>query len=243
MKYYGGKTIYGKEISTILKNIMIKNNIYNYIEPFCGALGVFKHMNMHDNKYIYIGNDISKDLILLWKSVSEKTFVNPKINYKKWNLLKNSNNNSAERAFAGYGCSFGGIFFGSYIDNNDQTYNNIMKYDINFIKFVNKDYINLDKILTKGNFLIYCDPPYVNTDNSPYNRINKNKKEVFNTKQFWSIIKKWISYGNIVVVSEFSIPKNIESVCIWRKKRRNLLNNNFNNKDYFYEKLFKILDI
>ena len=44
MKYLGGKQRLGKYISPILQIIWENTDCYGYLEPFCGSLGVFKHM-------------------------------------------------------------------------------------------------------------------------------------------------------------------------------------------------------
>ncbi len=236
MKYYGGKTIHGKEISEILKKIIIENNIHKYIEPFCGALGIMKHMKIPNYACKYFACDASKDLILLWKSVQNKTFDNPKINKTKWNLLKNSDNASPEKSFAGYALSFSGIYFGSYVKNyNDIVYNNLYRYDLSHIKFEAKDYKKLTQKVNKGGYLIYCDPPYKNTDCSPYKRLDSSIE--FNSDEFWNFANYWKSCGNIVVVSEFTAPKGWK--CIWSKPRKNLANAYTELKqEYFVEKLF-----
>lgn len=142
---------------------MEKNNIQKYLEPFCGALVVAKYMCKYDIKCYC--NDQSKKLIDLLKLVQTNIFINPKIN-KKWIELKNSQmfdepNINAQKTFVGYVCSFGDYIFPL----------NLFKHDISKITFLNNDYIDLDA--SKGWFLIYCDPPYYNTDNSPYKRKKK----------------------------------------------------------------------
>jgi len=67
MKYLGGKHKIGKEISTILKDIGKKNNIKTYIEPFCGSLGVMKHMT---EDFKCKASDNNKDIIIMWKEVN-----------------------------------------------------------------------------------------------------------------------------------------------------------------------------
>jgi site-specific DNA-adenine methylase len=53
------------------------NNIYfqNYLEPFCGSLGVLK--NMTDLPTHIVANDYHSDLIEMWKCVRDKTLVFP----------------------------------------------------------------------------------------------------------------------------------------------------------------------
>ncbi len=129
MRYFGGKGVHGKKISeAILKYYEITEDTV-YIEPFCGALGVFRYIAPLCKKSY--ANDICKDIILLWNSVKNKTFKNPKIDNEKWKSLK-TEKPSPDRAFAGFGCSFGGVWFNGYISeaaNNDMQYSSFEKFD------------------------------------------------------------------------------------------------------------------
>ncbi len=238
MRYYGGKGIYGHEIANILKSIMIKYNINNYLEPFCGALGVAKHMkiDLNSKKYNFYANDIAEDLIMLWTSVKNNKFKDPKMTKKKWITLKESNKPSAEKAFAGYGCSFSGIYFGSYLKGiSDTVFKNLYRYDISHLNFFCNDYKNLEPLIKNGGFLIYCDGPYGNTDCTPFER--SNSKIQFDINEFWLIMNRWSKMNNIIVVSEFSAPEDWN--CIWEKKRKNKINVYESNvQTYFVEKLF-----
>jgi len=56
----------------------------------------------------------------------------------------------------------------------------------------------------------------------------------FNHNKFWNIIRKW-SKNNIVIVSEYTAPKDFK--CIWKKKKKfNYICDNSIKK--YIEKLF-----
>lgn len=213
MRYYGGKSIVGKRIYDFLKQYI--ENDYIYIEPFCGALGILKHMSSHFKKCY--ANDQSKDLIMLLNQVKLGQFKNPKITRDKWLKYKYSNKSCAERAFAGYGCSFGGVWFNGYIDdpgNNDMTYSSLLKLEplIKNVKFYNKDYIdflqNFD--FSKGKYFIYLDPPYKNTSCQPWPE--------FDSQKFWNVVRYLCNQGCLVFVSEFSAPKDFKSIFSFSRK-------------------------
>lgn len=220
MRYYGGKGIHGKKISQILINyVKLKGfDISNitYLEPFCGALGVFRHIAPLVKKSY--ANDNSKDLIMLWKMVSTNKFKNPNIDHQRWTYLKHQTKSSAERAFAGFGCSFGGTWFNGYIPNsNDSTYNTLNRISDNIknSKFSCLDYVDfLKKVIdTKETYLIYLDPPYKNTCNNPY--INYS----FNHDQFWKIVKLLSREKNIlVVVSELNAPPKVIELSSFKRR-------------------------
>ena len=74
MKYMGGKYFLCKEISAFMKSIVSSEEVDCYIEPFCGALSVLKHMN---TDYKCLASDYHPDLIQLWKEVQNNTFIPP----------------------------------------------------------------------------------------------------------------------------------------------------------------------
>ena len=232
MHYYGGKYRTGKEIAEVLKQITNTVNIKGYIEPFCGALGVMRHMT--DDYYECYASDGCEDLIMLWKEVQQNTFKKPNMTEKLWLRLKESKIPSALRAYAGFGCSFSGQWFSAYsqkykeTSQNDEAYNGLMKVQpfIKNISFNHRDYKKHSKKIEKGGYLIYCDPPYTNS----YVK-HKACSYDFNHEEFWNIMRLWKKWGNIVVISERSAPRDFK--CIWKKSLTNL-----NNKSQYSDKLF-----
>ena len=151
MKYLGGKQRLGKHLQKKLHEIWAKNKLSGYMEPFCGSLGVLKHMTDINTKKI-IANDYHPDLIQLWLEVQRGTFKYPEsISEDEYNEAKSLESPNAYKAFVGFGMSFGGRFFGAY----SQKYLNGKKEDfckemvnslkrtkplIQNVSFINKDY-------------------------------------------------------------------------------------------------------
>lgn len=184
-------------------------------------------------------NDICKDLIMLHKLVKNNEFKNPKITKEKWMEYKFSTKSSAERAFAGFGCSFGGSFFNGYINdptNNDMTYSSLMRIapKIQNVVFTNKNYIDFlqnFKFDPKKKYVIYLDPPYRNTSCQPWPEFDSNK--------FWNITRKLGSKKNItILVSEVSAPPDFK--CIYKLNRRNGMHNITTDKINIQESLYTI---
>jgi DNA adenine methylase len=71
--------------------------------------------------------------------------------------------------------------------------------------------------------LIYCDPPYNNT---------QQYKDKFKSEPFWQWCRDKVKEGHTVFISEYSAPQDFK--CIWEKK----IINNLNNKNNI-ERLFK----
>lgn len=243
MKYLGGKHQNGRYIANILYHLAPPEDVDGYLEPFCGSLGVFKHMTNYKKS---IGSDIHPDLIKLWKEVKSNIFIPPKtkITNKAWEKAKKLKSPNAMKAFIGFGCSFGGIFFignaQKYDKQNKRDFRQEAINSINKMKpmiqkknvlFKNKSY---DKYTPKS-MLIYCDPPYIGT--TKYKGIKQ-----FDHDKFWETMRKW-SKNNIVLISEERAPKDF--ICIWEKKKRRTLlktsktkNNKINKRFYSSEKLF-----
>jgi DNA adenine methylase len=225
--------VQGKQISAVILELIADCSNAIYIEPFCGALGVMRHVAGHFKKCY--ANDSCKDLIMLLKEVKNGKFSNPKITKEKWLKFKYTTKSSAERAFAGFGCSYGGVWFNGYISNstnNDMIYSSLIRLipKIENVMFSNLDYI---EFLKKFKFeiqkyIIYMDPPYKGTCNLPW--------EEFDSTQFWNIVRKLSKIKGItVIVSEISAPSDFK--CIYRFKRRNGMHN-ISDKTEIEEKLY-----
>lgn len=242
MRYYGGKNKIGKEIAFILEILANHFKTKKYLEPFCGSLGVLKHMLKYQK---CIASDYNKDLILLWKSLKNDTFKKPqKVSKKKYDQYKISSEHSAIRGFVGLAYSYGGGWWNGYCpkigdrDYVDETYRSLIKMKplLKNINFKSGDYkkINPDKIDKR--VLIYCDPPYFNRAQK-YVKGKSLKKGIeitngFDSNEFWNIMKKW-SKNHIVLVSEIVAPK--EFICIWEKSYNSKISSSNTNR---VEKLF-----
>jgi len=184
------------------------------------------------------GNDISRDLILLLKQVKTQKFQNPHITREKWNTLKESTKPSAERAFAGHACSYGGVKFNGYINdplNNDMEYSSLIKLStkIQNVKFSNMDYISFIQGLIQNDkkYVIYLDPPY-KKGSQPWNTN-------FDSKEFWNVVRKLGHMKNIkVFISELNAPSDIK--CIYKLTRRNGMHNVASKNLVIEEKIYTI---
>jgi DNA adenine methylase len=228
MKYLGGKQRLGKHLAPVLKQLLIKyktkcgHKIVEYLEPFCGSLGVLK--NMTDLDIPIRANDYHPDLIQMWKEVQKNTFIYPEsITEEEYLEAKKMQSPNAYKAFVGFGMSFGGRFFGAY----SQKYLNGKKEDfckemvnslkkttplIKNVEFTNEDYLQLKPT----NAFIYCDPPYSQTKYPIKYRRDTKKYDVFDNDLFWEKVREW-SKKNFVVVSETTAPSDFTE--IWNQTR------------------------
>ncbi len=230
--YHGGKFRHGKEIADIIKIIYDKqspDSIVGYIEPFCGMCGVYRHIvNLLPRKLKYIASDQHDSLILMWKALQDGWTPPKDCSIKKYGKLKQSEP-SPEKAYIGFGASFGGIYYSGHKTKYDtsicdnslriKTYASDMKH----VKFLKRDY-NHYTLEKYNKYIIYCDPPYEHTDSNHYYDDNKTRKLLsFDNKKFWAWCRN-MSKNNIVIISEFSAPSDFISIYEFNSKRFAALN-------------------
>jgi DNA adenine methylase len=209
--YQGGKSKIGKQIAeqiSLLENRL--NYTGDYVEPFCGMLGVGEHFAKQGRKVE--ANDINQDLILLLKAI-KRGWTPPKTCSKKTYLeFKDKKRHSVLRGFYGFACAYSGIFYAGYrIKSGSRNFFETfrrgllsMKPWLSKVHLTSHTYTDLEP---KG-CTIYCDPPY------RQNNFGISYFENFDFQKFWDIVRKW-SRNNLVVISEYSAPSDF--VCIWEK--------------------------
>jgi len=239
MRYLGGKHKIGEELSQFMINICSPNSVDGYMEPFCGSLGVFKHMTNRGYKKC-IASDIQPDLIEMWKKLQKGTLKVPEsMTEEEYNRLKELKGGpNSQKAIAGFFLSFGGKYFGGYAQKwekrGGKNYLQTFKNGIDKIRptisrenvlFENKSYLDLKP----NKMLIYCDPPYRKTEGYAAN------KEKFNHEEFWDTMRKW-SKNNFVLISEQMCPPDFKSV--WSHLKKRTLTNELKNRKVKREHLF-----
>lgn len=228
MRYMGSKSRIARFIIPILQNIIDKNNIEIYFEPFVGGCNVIDKIKCKER----IGNDINPYLIELLKahqkgllkqlpeSVSKEHYDEIRNLYNMYKENPESNIFSNYEIWyigaIGFLASYNGRFFdggysgviteknGRHRDFYDEAKRNLEQQNLWGIEFYNVDYsyIHLNK-----NALIYCDPPYQNTKQYNY---SKN----FDYNKFWDYVRK-MSKEHIVLVSEQNAPDDFK--VIWEQ--------------------------
>lgn len=228
----GGKGKIGKHISKRIEEIEHDFPITtdNYFEPFVGMCGVMR--NMGDRRKVAC--DFSPDIIHLWRGV-QGGWSPPKFMSKEEVVFQKTQPPSALRCFAAYGCSYGGIYFNSYVGNYnggaaeiDRSSRSIVRVsrqvqDVEFLD--SRSYTEHSPI----NSTIYCDPPYKTASKSV---LGMDNFASFDHEVFWDTMREWIKHDNIVIVSEFTAPDDF--VGVWEKK----IVSNVNHKGHRVEKLF-----
>lgn len=228
MRYQGGKS----RIATSIAQVIASNRESNqtFVSLFCGTCSVESKVKGFDK---VICNDKHKYLIDLLKGVQNGYELPEYISeqdYKK--IRSNKDEDPILTGFVGFGCSFGGKWFGGYARNKTRT-NYAAQSKRSLLKdmatLMNAEFTCLDyrEVKIPKGSVVYCDPPYNNT--TGYNN------EKFNTNEFWEYMRK-ISKDNIVLISEQTAPDDF--VAIWEKPFTRTLDVNKNNQFKVAEKLF-----
>lgn len=216
--YHGGKQLLGKELATIILDIIEANRswIKGYTEPFCGMLGVMRYVASNTDGLQLLAGDIHGSVIEMWKAL-QKGWVPPtKVSQSMYEALRKNRFNtpdSALKGYVGHQYSFAGIYFGSFRDNYATVQHTkarervlTIAQEIKKVKFKKGNYTQFSHL--RGH-VIYCDCPYSG-------KVQKYL-EKFDTDRFieWCI---QMSKYNIVLVSGMEdIP---EATLIYEKQVR-----------------------
>lgn len=209
MRYLGGKTRLSKRLSEVMLAARDPEQYTTYLEPFVGAGSVFTRMAPHFDRAI--AADTHEDLILMWQAVKEGRVPPHELSEAEYQELRNAEP-SARRAFAGFGCSFGGKWFGGYARGKgrsfpDECARGLLKSAPSFrdAEILRADYREFSP---GSDTLVYCDPPYANT--TGYSTGD------FDSDEFWRTMQEWNNNGALVFVSEYQAPDHWTHV--WEKE-------------------------
>jgi len=224
MRYLGGKARIAKDIVKVLEVFRKPDQLF--VEPFVGAANIMSRMSGERHAY-----DNHNELIELYKALQGGWIPPSELTEVEYNTLKLEAEKLHLKAFAGFGCSFSGKYFGGYArDNRGDDYCGAAKRTLlrDVVKMQNVKFECADyRDLTYNNALIYCDPPYAKTTNYTTG--------VFDSDTFWQWCRDMQAKGNTVIVSEYNAPDDFE--CIWSKDVKLELRTK-NGRENRIEKLF-----
>lgn len=167
MRYFGGK----QRIATALVNELIQplldSGDYNrYVEPFAGSCNVISKVRYGDR----VASDIDEYIISTLMAAQEG-FTFPSFVSEQSYLAIKENPASVSWAlagFVGYGCSYGGKWFGGYArDSFDRNYAAEAKRSLEakgkLLQGVRFEVGSYEDMVIKPYDLVYCDIPYAGT--------------------------------------------------------------------------------
>lgn len=205
MRYIGGKSKLAKPINAEIRARMA--GCHTYLEPFMGG-GATAALNAPMFERAYAG-DVSKDLILMWQAVKDGWLPSGGLTEDEYQALRRAEP-SAQRGFAGFGCSFGGKWFGGRARGGYNANGSPRDHSAESARAVARlapgikalDEIRLcdyrDWSPGQG-WLVYADPPYHGTQ-------GYGAAGMFISSDFWSVMNDWVDRGAVVLVSEYTAP-------------------------------------
>ena len=189
-----------------------------YVEPFCGGCNLIDKVCGPR-----IANDSNYYLIEMFKGVLDGVVIPDKITENEYKDIRDNKDKYPAWlvGFVGFGCSYGGKWFGGYarwIDKNGipanyckQSKTSLLKQieNLSGVLFFNKSY---QELVIPDNSIVYCDPPYMGTT---------KYKDSIDYTQFWNWCDGLVNKGHKVFVSEYNAPSDWG--CVWEKEVNNTL--------------------
>lgn len=203
VQYLGGKSRLGKKIAEIINPLLVGGA--PYYEPFCGACNVARHIKA-DWRLL---SDANEPLIRMWQAVQKGWAPPATVSEAEYAAAKRGELSPELTAFIGFGCSFGGKWFGGYARGGEgRSYAsnaaNSIASRLGGITSAHFDVADYRRIVPRPGSVIYCDPPYAHT--TGYSAVGD-----FDSGEFWAWARA-ISANHTVIVSEYVAPEDF--VCV-----------------------------
>jgi putative site-specific DNA-methyltransferase (fragment) len=198
--YQGSKSRLAKDIVPII-NSFSKGKVF--IDACCGGCNIIANPKYKIEAKEKIAYDNNRYLIALLNKFKTDKPNFTDVTEEEYKAVKNNKQNYEDWyvGYVGFLASFGAGFFNGFARSKERNrtlgaYNGLSKQDFSDIEIKQQDLFNLQTT----NAVIYIDPPYINT---------KKYKTKFDYQKFWNKAKELSQY-NIVLVSEQTIPDNVE---------------------------------
>lgn len=234
MQYMGGKFRIRKQVSSYLNSA--RRDGQPYWEPFVGAAWILGQISEKGSNY---ASDINPYLIAMWKALQNGWEPPVVITEEQYSSIKGNLKDYPPElvAFVGFGCSWGGKWFGGYARGaKGRNYavnarNSVMRQLPKLVsaRFFVGDFFEV--AAPEREMLIYCDPPYAAT--TGYDVM----EDVWDAGKFWARVCWLENLGHTVVVSEYNAPGGFS--CVLEIPTRTDMRS-VNGLDPRMEKLFRM---
>jgi len=207
--YHGGKQKIGKEIASVIYDIVSKteSKFKGYCEPFCGMCGVYQYIQdlfKDHQRMTYRASDINESLILMWQDAQSGWLPPTSIfSVTEFDKLKGDGVSSSLKGFIGHMYSYRGIYFSSYFKHTGSkiaySSNRVSHLALNKMNKVKFHHGNYTRFSGLKNHILYCDPPYSTTECRFYDEETNIRR--FDNNKFYKWLEK-MAKTNLVFVSE-----------------------------------------
>jgi DNA adenine methylase len=221
--YHGGKHRSGKTYSQVIVSESMDMagwegmRIKGYCEPFCGMLGVYRHVpDLYTEegltKLKYKAGDGNKSVVDMWQA-AQKGWKPPTklVSRTEFKKIGSSSESSADKGFIGHAYGYMGKYFKPYrkrtkssIENDSERVCSIAA-KLGKVQFKAGSYTQYSNL---KDFVIYCDPPY---EVQAYYYEETGERKTFDHARFWDWCRKMARH-NLVFVSEYNAPSDFEQI-------------------------------
>lgn len=201
MQYLGGKARMAHNLAPTIIAAGKAAGCRRYVEPFIGGASIFARVA--PRFAVAEAGDCQEDLVLMWQAALSGWKPPTEISRVEYAQLRTAEP-SALRGFVGFGCSFGGKWFGGYASNArgddfcGAARRGVLKkaQGMAGTTVCLRDYADWD--IGDGD-IVYCDPPYGGTTGYA-------GTTAWSADRFWRIAYGWADNGAVVLVSEYKAP-------------------------------------
>lgn len=201
MRYLGGKTRIAKQLAAKIDKVRRPGQWV--WDAFCGGLSMTVALSKNDPVY---STDACVPLIALYRAVQAGWAVQTELTEETYRAARNLPDTDPLKAFCGFGCSFGGKWFGGFArpyPTNRTPHGAALRglqRDVPGRSFAVADFTEIAPRPIDG--VLYLDPPYAGTtgyDGAP----------PFDYTAFYQRCAEWSEHCH-VFVSEYRMPIGTE---------------------------------
>lgn len=203
MRYFGSKQRIARKLAAFMQPEITRRGAY--AEPFVGGAAVLSQIHAPLRQ----ANDINEHLIAMWRALMAGWNPPTRLSESEYTSARNLPIGDPLVAFAGFGCSFGGKWFGGYARSGTRNYamnarNSCLKKKkgLKGVEWHSGDYRQFH--IYEG-AVIYCDPPYAGTTQF-------SAAPAFDWLSFWDYVREAEKEGFCCFVSEYSAPPDFDCV-------------------------------
>lgn len=188
------------------------------VSLFCGSCAVETKLAPYFDNVVC--NDKQEYLIEMYRAMQNGWLPPDTLSENEYKYIKeHKDENKALTAFAGFGCSFGGKWFGGYGRHGTKDKHakkrsmckeskRALVRDMEILKDATFTCLDYKEVELPEGCVVYADPPYINK------MAAFGLKQNFDTDEFWDYMRK-ISKSHRVYISELIAPDDFE--CIWER--------------------------